>query len=73
MIQQAAVLNALKFVKSRYPFWNHSNGTNHVWVLAHDFGGCLRERDFGRGIPIALKAEGTNPSMSCLTLNTCQM
>jgi hypothetical protein len=31
---------ALDFVKTAYPYWNASRGTDHLWMFTHDEGAC---------------------------------
>jgi hypothetical protein len=31
---------ALDYVKTAYPYWNISQGANHIWMFTHDEGAC---------------------------------
>eukprot|EP00775_Hariotina_reticulata_P001698 gene1698-2044_t len=33
-------LDALNWIRTTYPYWNASNGANHIWLFAHDEGAC---------------------------------
>ena len=35
------MLRALQYIRSEYPWWNMSRGTNHVWLMLHDEGPCF--------------------------------
>jgi hypothetical protein len=41
-VASAAVLyqEALNWVRSSYPYWNASNGADHIWLFTHDEGAC---------------------------------
>ncbi|XP_050213954.1 probable glucuronoxylan glucuronosyltransferase IRX7 [Mercurialis annua] len=50
--------SAVDFVSVKFPFWNRSEGADHVFVAAHDFGACfhtLEDRAVEDGIPEFLK------------------
>lgn len=55
---RALLSSAVDFISSNYPFWNRSNGADHVFVASHDFGSCfhtLEERAIQDGVPEFLK------------------
>jgi hypothetical protein len=33
-------LDALNWIRTTYPYWNASNGADHLWLFAHDEGAC---------------------------------
>ncbi|EEF38650.1 transferase, putative [Ricinus communis] len=50
--------SAVTFISTNYPFWNRSQGADHVFVASHDFGSCfhtLEERAMQDGVPEFLK------------------
>ena len=32
---------SVQHVRQNYPYWDKSNGKDHVFVLSHDLGGCM--------------------------------
>jgi hypothetical protein len=42
MVKQgvAMYLDALNWVRTTYPYWNATNGANHIWLFSHDEGAC---------------------------------
>ncbi|XP_065868155.1 probable glucuronoxylan glucuronosyltransferase IRX7 [Euphorbia lathyris] len=66
--------SAVDFVSKNYPFWDRSNGSDHVFVASHDFGACfhtLEDRAREDGIPeflrnsIMLQTFGVNYDHPC--------
>ncbi|KAJ8768665.1 hypothetical protein K2173_023569 [Erythroxylum novogranatense] len=50
--------SAVHFISSNYPFWNRSQGYDHVFVASHDYGACfhaMEQRAIKEGIPKFLK------------------
>lgn len=50
--------SAVQFISTNYPFWNRSQGADHVFVASHDFGACfhtLEDRAMEDGVPEFLK------------------
>ncbi|KAJ8751598.1 hypothetical protein K2173_016847 [Erythroxylum novogranatense] len=50
--------SAVHLISSTYPFWNRSQGCDHVFVASHDYGACfhaMEERAVEDGIPDFLK------------------
>ncbi|KAL8197883.1 hypothetical protein R6Q57_030119 [Mikania cordata] len=46
--------SAVEFISSELPFWNRSNGSDHVFVASHDYGACfhaMEDRAIAAGIP----------------------
>ena len=44
---QAALLmlEALNYIRGRFPFWRASGGRDHIWLMLHDEGPCFCPRD----------------------------
>ena len=38
---RSLVLDALKYIRESWPYWNRTNGRDHVWMFTHDQGACL--------------------------------
>ncbi|KAE8655281.1 putative glucuronoxylan glucuronosyltransferase IRX7 [Hibiscus syriacus] len=52
------LFSAIQYVSSNYPFWNNSNGSDHIFVASHDYGACfhaMEDRAIDNGIPEFLK------------------
>ncbi|KAI7737283.1 hypothetical protein M8C21_020040, partial [Ambrosia artemisiifolia] len=50
--------SAVDFISSELPFWNRSNGSDHVFVASHDYGACfhaMEDRAIANGIPEFMK------------------
>ncbi|KAK9072626.1 hypothetical protein SSX86_009061 [Deinandra increscens subsp. villosa] len=50
--------SAVDFISSELPFWNRSNGSDHVFVASHDFGACfhaMEDRAIADGMPGFMK------------------
>ncbi|KAJ9188789.1 hypothetical protein P3X46_000153 [Hevea brasiliensis] len=50
--------SAINLISTNFPFWNRSQGADHVFVASHDFGSCfhtLEGRAMEDGIPKFLK------------------
>lgn len=46
--------SAVELISSEFPFWNRSNGSDHVFVASHDFGACfhsMENKAIADGIP----------------------
>jgi hypothetical protein len=55
---RALISSAIDLISSKYPFWNRSNGSDHVFVASHDYGACfhaMEERAIADGIPEFMK------------------
>ncbi|KAL1512024.1 hypothetical protein AB1Y20_005299 [Prymnesium parvum] len=40
-LAQQLYLRALEYISSRFPYWNVSGGTDHVWTFGYDEGACF--------------------------------
>lgn len=52
------ISSAVDLVSSSHPFWNRSNGADHVFVASHDFGSCfhtLEDVAMADGVPEILR------------------
>ncbi|KAL4560852.1 hypothetical protein LXL04_033007 [Taraxacum kok-saghyz] len=52
------ILSAIELISSELPFWNRSNGSDHVFVASHDYGACfhaMEDRAVANGIPEFMK------------------
>ncbi|CAL1366919.1 unnamed protein product [Linum trigynum] len=52
------ISSAIQLISSSYPFWNRSQGADHVFVASHDFGSCfhtLEDRAIEDGVPEFMK------------------
>lgn len=38
---RALISSAIELISSELPFWNRSNGSDHVFVASHDYGACF--------------------------------
>ncbi|KAI3780133.1 hypothetical protein L2E82_10068 [Cichorium intybus] len=55
---RALLSSAVELILSELPFWNRSNGSDHVFVASHDYGACfhaIEDRAVANGIPNFLK------------------
>jgi hypothetical protein len=41
---------ALQYVRRAFPFWNASNGRDHIWMMLHDEGPCFAPRELRTSI-----------------------
>jgi len=35
------VMEVIEFIRNSFPFWNRTNGKDHIFVFPHDYGKCL--------------------------------
>ncbi|CAI0452806.1 unnamed protein product [Linum tenue] len=52
------ISSAIQLISTSYPFWNRSQGADHVFVASHDFGSCfhtLEDRAIEDGVPEFMK------------------
>ena len=35
---ELTVETTLKYVREQFPYWNQSNGRDHLWIFTHDHG-----------------------------------
>ncbi|OAY38087.1 probable glucuronoxylan glucuronosyltransferase IRX7 [Manihot esculenta] len=50
--------SAVRLISTNFPFWNRSQGADHVFVASHDFGSCfhtLEDKAIEDGVPEFLK------------------
>ncbi|KAL9679501.1 hypothetical protein QQ045_017365 [Rhodiola kirilowii] len=50
--------SAVELISSQLPFWNRSNGADHVFVASHDYGSCfhaMEEKAVEDGVPQFMK------------------
>ncbi|KAM0045207.1 putative xylogalacturonan beta-1,3-xylosyltransferase [Helianthus debilis subsp. tardiflorus] len=55
---RALLSSAVEFISTELPFWNRSNGSDHVFVASHDYGACfhaMEDRAMADGIPEFMK------------------
>ncbi|XP_023738104.1 probable glucuronoxylan glucuronosyltransferase F8H [Lactuca sativa] len=55
---RALISSAIELISSELPFWNRSNGSDHVFVASHDYGACfhaMEDRAVANGIPEFMK------------------
>ncbi|XP_022995291.1 probable glucuronoxylan glucuronosyltransferase IRX7 [Cucurbita maxima] len=55
---RSLIASAVAFISSHYPFWNRTNGSDHVFVASHDFASCFRTMEdvaIADGVPSFLK------------------
>lgn len=55
---RSLLASAVQLISSNYPFWNRSQGSDHVFVASHDYGACfhaMENRAVEDGIPEFLK------------------
>ncbi|OMO82860.1 Exostosin-like protein [Corchorus capsularis] len=66
--------SAVQLISSTYPFWNRSQGSDHIFVASHDYGACfhaMEDRAIADGIPefmknsIVLQTFGVNYKHPC--------
>lgn len=38
---RSLISSAVDFISEKYPFWNRTRGSDHVFVASHDFGACF--------------------------------
>ena len=41
---------ALQYIRTYYPFWDASNGADHLWLMLHDEGPCFAPRELRTNI-----------------------
>ncbi|KAK9126593.1 hypothetical protein Scep_015439 [Stephania cephalantha] len=69
------ISSAVRFVSSNMPFWNRSDGADHVFVASHDYGPCFHsiEGDAIRdGIPEVLRKSIFLQTFGVTFRHTCQ-
>ncbi|KAE8694874.1 putative glucuronoxylan glucuronosyltransferase IRX7 [Hibiscus syriacus] len=55
---RSLISSAIQLISSDYPFWNRSQGSDHIFVASHDYGACfhaMEDRAIDDGIPEFLK------------------
>ncbi|ESW22141.1 hypothetical protein PHAVU_005G130800 [Phaseolus vulgaris] len=72
---RALISSAVNLVSTAYPFWNRSNGRDHVFVASHDFGSCfhsLEDVAMANGIPQILKNSIVLQTFGVVHRHPCQ-
>uniref|UniRef100_A0A7N0UA11 Exostosin GT47 domain-containing protein n=1 Tax=Kalanchoe fedtschenkoi TaxID=63787 RepID=A0A7N0UA11_KALFE len=52
------IASAVQLISSQLPFWNRTNGADHVFVASHDYGSCfhaMEEKAVEEGVPEFMK------------------
>ncbi|TYG67925.1 hypothetical protein E1A91_D05G114600v1 [Gossypium mustelinum] len=71
---RSLLFSAIQFITKNYPFWNRSQGFDHIFVASHDYGACfhaMEDRAIDNGIPeflmnsILLQTFGANYKHPC--------
>ncbi|KHG19243.1 putative glucuronoxylan glucuronosyltransferase IRX7 -like protein [Gossypium arboreum] len=71
---RSLLFSAIQFITKNYPFWNRSQGFDHIFVASHDYGACfhaMEDRAIDNGIPeflmnsILLQTFGVNYKHPC--------
>ncbi|XP_010421093.1 PREDICTED: probable glucuronoxylan glucuronosyltransferase F8H [Camelina sativa] len=71
---RSLISSAVDLISVRYPFWNRTQGSDHVFVASHDFGACfhaMEDMAIEEGIPefmkksIILQTFGVNYKHPC--------
>lgn len=44
---------AYEYIRTSYPFWNHSGGADHIWTFPHDEGACLAPKELSPSILVS--------------------
>ncbi|KAG7010658.1 putative glucuronoxylan glucuronosyltransferase IRX7 [Cucurbita argyrosperma subsp. argyrosperma] len=55
---RSLIASAVALISSHYPFWNRTNGSDHVFVASHDFASCFHTMEdvaIADGVPLFLK------------------
>ncbi|MFS7907120.1 putative xylogalacturonan beta-1,3-xylosyltransferase [Helianthus anomalus] len=55
---RALLKSAVELISSELPYWNRSNGSDHVFVASHDHGACfhaMEDKAVANGIPEFMK------------------
>ncbi|XP_010541310.1 PREDICTED: probable glucuronoxylan glucuronosyltransferase F8H isoform X2 [Tarenaya hassleriana] len=55
---RSLLASAVDYVSTRFPFWNRTHGSDHIFVASHDFGACfhaMEEKAIEDGIPEFMK------------------
>lgn len=55
---RSLISSAVSLISSDFPFWNRSNGSDHVFVASHDFASCFHTMEdvaIADGVPSFLK------------------
>ncbi|XP_038902908.1 probable glucuronoxylan glucuronosyltransferase IRX7 [Benincasa hispida] len=55
---RSLIASAVAHISSQYPFWNRTNGSDHVFVASHDFASCFHTMEdvaIADGVPSFLK------------------
>ncbi|GMP88794.1 hypothetical protein CsSME_00040644 [Camellia sinensis var. sinensis] len=55
---RSLISSAVQLISSELPFWNRSQGSDHVFVASHDFGSCFHTMEdvaIADGVPEILK------------------
>ncbi|KAB2050566.1 hypothetical protein ES319_A13G255000v1 [Gossypium barbadense] len=71
---RSLISSAIQLISSNYPFWNRTQGSDHIFVASHDYGACfhaMEDRAIDDGIPdfmknsIILQTFGVNYKHPC--------
>ena len=49
----AVYKRAYEHIRTTYPFWNRTNGADHIWTFPHDEGACLAPKEIAPSILIS--------------------
>ena len=61
--------SALNWVRTNHPFWNSSNGADHMWVFPHDEGSCVAPIELQNSILISSWGRYTERPHNSTTTN----
>lgn len=67
--------SAVDLISKSFPFWNRSNGADHVFVASHDYGACFHAMEdvaIADGIPNYLKNSILLQTFGMISAHPCQ-
>ncbi|KAG0484420.1 hypothetical protein HPP92_008299 [Vanilla planifolia] len=67
--------SAVDLISRDFPFWNRSNGVDHIFVASHDYGACFHAMEdvaIADGIPAFLKKSILLQTFGVISPHACQ-
>ncbi|KAK8934689.1 putative glucuronoxylan glucuronosyltransferase F8H [Platanthera zijinensis] len=67
--------SAVDLISTNFPFWNRSNGFDHVFVASHDYGACFHAMEdvaIAEGIPTFMKNSILLQTFGMMSPHACQ-
>ncbi|ONK71814.1 uncharacterized protein A4U43_C04F12670 [Asparagus officinalis] len=72
---RSLIASSIAEIKTKFPFWNRTNGQDHIFVASHDYGACFHAMEdvaIADGIPGFLKSSILLQTFGVISPHRCQ-